>query len=588
MGRRRDARVKIEHGDFQTPRALAAEVCSVLAASGCAPRAIVEPTCGTGGLLAAALDAFPSYTHALGIDINPAYVDAARAALGARPGLALRAASFFATDWAAELAALPAPLLVIGNPPWVTNSDLGALGSANLPDKANFHGRTGLDAVTGKSNFDISEWMLVRLLDWLVGRDATLAMLCKASVARKVLAHAWRDGRAIRASTYRIDAAARFGASVEACLLVCELGDSAARPECARFDQLTTPRVARRSIGFRDGALIADVDAYDRWTGLVDRTAPPLGRTGPGKPELAGDAPYAWRSGIKHDCAAVMELRRTAAGLENGLGERVELEDRWLYPLYKSSDVARAGELAPRRYMLVPQHRVGDDTDLVRESPLTWEYLTRHRARLDRRASAIYRGKPPFAIFGVGDYTFAPWKVAISGLYKKLAFRVIGPHDGKPAVLDDTCYFLACRNEGEARGIAALLASEPATELFQSLVFWDAKRPITTDLLRRLDLQRLAQLLDAPWPPASQQPEQEQRDAERGQEHERPDADEARDADVDAGAAQQIDPQQARERADRQEPRADVAADERGEQELGLAVDRVHVEDRHRVVVDER
>lgn len=578
MGRRRDARVKIEHGDFQTPPALAAEVCSVLAASGCAPRAIVEPTCGTGGLLAAALDAFPGHTHALGIDINAEYIDAARAALGDRPGLALRAASFFATDWAAELAALPAPLLIIGNPPWVTNSDLGALGSANLPDKANFHGRTGLDAVTGKSNFDISEWMLVRLLDWLAGRDATLAMLCKASVARKVLAHAWRDGRAIRASTYRIDAAARFGASVEACLLVCELGDSAARPECARFDRLATPRVAKRSIGFRDGALIADVDAYDRWTGLV------------------GDSPYAWRSGIKHDCAAIMELRRTDAGLENGLGERVEIEDRWLYPLCKSSDVARAGELAPRRYMLVPQHRVGDDTELLRDSPRTWDYLTRHRARLDRRASAIYRGKPPFAIFGVGDYTFAPWKVAISGLYKKLAFRVIGPHDGKPVVLDDTCYFLACRNESEARGIAALLASEPATELFQSLVFWDAKRPITTELLRRLDLQRLAQLLDAPWPPAapepsqdpSQEPEQEQRDGERGQEHERADADEARDADLDAGAAQQIDPQEAGERADRQEPRADVAADQRGEQELGLAIDRVHVEDRHRMVVDER
>ena len=48
--------------------------------------------------------------------------------------------------------------------------------------------------MTGKSNFDISEWMLIRLLEALQGRRATIAMLCKTATARKVLRHAWLNG----------------------------------------------------------------------------------------------------------------------------------------------------------------------------------------------------------------------------------------------------------------------------------------------------------------------------------------------------------------------------------------------------------
>jgi hypothetical protein len=98
-------------------------------------------------------------------------------------------------------------------------------------------------------------------------------------------------------------------------------------------------------------------------------------------------------------------------------------------------------------------------------------------------------------VFGVGDYSFTSWKVAISGFYKKLDFRVVGPHQGKPVVLDDTCYFLACDSREEAQLLARLLNSDTAKEFFSALVFWDAKRPITVALLRRLDILALAQSL---------------------------------------------------------------------------------------------
>ena len=82
---------------------------------------------------------------------------------------------------------------------------------------------------------------------------------------------------------------------------------------------------------------------------------------------------------------------------------------------------------APNRWMLVTQTCVGEETSTIRErAPRTWAYLEAHGAALDRRGSSIYRGRPRFSIFGVGEYTFAPWKVAISGFYKRLAFKVVG------------------------------------------------------------------------------------------------------------------------------------------------------------------
>jgi hypothetical protein len=553
MGRRRDSRTKVELGDFQTPPELAAEVCRVLAGRGVAPRSIVEPTCGTGGLLVAALDEFRGVERALGVDINDAHVQALRQRVAARGDggrVTVEQGNFFELDWEARLAELPGPILVIGNPPWVTSADLGQLRSANLPRKSNFHGRTGIEARTGKSNFDISEWMLIRLLGWLERRDATLAMLCKSAVARKALAFGWQAGYRIGdAAMYRVDAERCFGASVDACLLVCALGAAAETAETAAAETATAAAAAaaaamtttaaamtttaaaataarcrtyeslaserpRGVLGYQDGYLLADLEKYERWKVLA------------GEVPYSYRYPYQWRSGIKHDCAAVMELRREGAGYRNGAGEMVEIEDDLVYPMLKSSDVARGdaargdvargdvargdvarGDVArgdaargdaagPTRFMLVTQRSVKEDTAWIeRAAPRTWRYLVERRASFERRASSIYRGKPPFSIFGVGEYTFAPWKVAISGLYKKLALRVVGPHGGKPVVLDDTCYFLACETEAEARLLAELLASEPARELYGAFVFWDAKRPITTEILRRLDLRRLAELL---------------------------------------------------------------------------------------------
>ncbi|NJK31374.1 MAG: DUF1595 domain-containing protein [Deltaproteobacteria bacterium] len=107
------------------------------------------------------------------------------------------------------------------------------------------------------------------------------------------------------------------------------------------------------------------------------------------------------------------------------------------------------------------------------------------------RKSSIYVGQPDFAMFGIGEYAFAPHKVAIGGLYKQLAFTLVSPHAGKPVMVDDTAYFLPCTNEVQAQELAAALASQSAQAFFEARVFWSAKRPITKALLQSLSLVEL-------------------------------------------------------------------------------------------------
>jgi hypothetical protein len=473
---------KAEYGDFQTPIELARQVCSLLRHRGIEPVSIIEPTCGKGSFIVAAIESFPKVRDIIGIDINNKHLADARTALH---NLAYSADSvhiinedFFKVDWYHVLDALPDPLLVIGNPPWVTNAELGRIGSRNLPDKSNFQNHRGIDAITGKSNFDISEWILNKAIEWIGSREATMAMLCKTAVARKVLHHSWKNGRHLKKSEiYHIETLRHFGAAVDACLLVVAASTSHGNFDCQIYNSLKDDSPAV-TFGYRQRHLVANITYFERWK------------------HLGGKDRYKWRSGIKHDCAKVMEFHKEINGYRNGYGELVDLESNYLYPMLKSSDIANGCDQKPTRWMLVPQHFVGENTSQIRQlAPKTWQYLQKHAQLLGRRASSVYRNRPQFSIFGVGDYSFAYWKVAISGFYKKLDFKVVGSYGEKPVVLDDTCYFISCQTRKEAFFIAELLNSHIAKEFFSAFVFWDEKRPITVEILKRLDLFVLAREL---------------------------------------------------------------------------------------------
>lgn len=462
-----------EFGDWQTPIGLVKRVVSLVSELYGTPACVVEPTCGVGAFLAASNEKWGRHVAYHGYEVNPDYVDAARAELEVR-GVRIFHRDFFSEDWSANINGLNrGRVLIIGNPPWVTNSELGQLGSDNLPAKSNFQGLRGFEARTGKSNFDIAEWMLLKLIDALPA-DGALAMLCKTMTARKVLRHLWKTGDVREgARLFHIDAQAEFGVAADACLFFVT-GRRGTDRTATVYSGLSVASLSSR-FGLVGGDLVSDIDAYGLYRDLD-----------------GGCSSYVWRSGVKHDAAKVMEFTKDGGKLINGYGEVVEIENNYVFPLLKSSDLGN-GRADIRKAVLVTQRRTGDDTsEILTKAPRTWDYLVRHAPALDGRKSSIYANRPRFSVFGVGPYSFAPWKVAVSGLYKNLSFAVIAPSAGRPVMVDDTCYSIPCKSREEAEFLLGLLASEPAQKFLRSLVFWDSKRPITIDVLRRLSIVELA------------------------------------------------------------------------------------------------
>ncbi len=465
---------KIEYGDFQTPLELANCVCQKLGTLGVSPDIIIEPTCGVGAFIEASAQQFPNAKKIIGVEINEAYlnqVQKRKSTFANNKRITFQQGNFFDFNWKDLIKDIEGSILVIGNFPWVTNSQQGMIGGANLPEKLNFQNHNGFDAMTGKSNFDISEWMLIQVGGWFKKRNGYLAMLCKTSVARKFLHHLHASGANVfHSAIYTIDAKKHFDASVEACLLFCEFQEDAQNYDYDIYESLETEK--RQRVGHRNGMTIRDLDTFEK-----------LGN-------LYGNSEIKWRSGVKHDCSEVMELKNQDDILVNGLGEEMDIEPAYVYPLLKGSDIANNRIKSTSRFVIVTQKTVGEPTNTIKHiAPKTWKYLEKHAASLDNRKSRIYRDNPRFSIFGVGSYTFSSYKIAICGLYKSLDFRLIGELNDKPVVFDDTVYFLSFDTEEQARKVLYTLLSQNVQDFFSSMIFWDEKRPIKTNILNRLNLQ---------------------------------------------------------------------------------------------------
>ena len=371
------------------------------------------------------------------------------------------------------------PLLIVGNPPWVTNAELGRLNGSNLPRKSNYHKFSGLDAITGKSNFDIAEAIWLKLIEQLHSEPVTIALLCKTTVARKVAQYLLQQNLPVNhMSLYHIDAQKWFDVAVDAGLFVVQLnqGDD----KCASvdlYDSLESAHPAK-TMGIVDEQIVSDMRAY-RNVAFVD-----------------GKSSLQWRQGVKHDASKVMELTLRNGSYRNGYGRVVDIESEYIYPLLKSSDITSIGPgFAPRKYVIVTQRKLGQKTIYLQDhAPKLWEYLNSHADRLDARKSSIYRNASRFAMFGIGDYSFAPYKVVVSGFYLPAKFVAVSRYDGKEILLDDTCYFIPFYDERQASFVASVL-NHPAVETFlKCVVFADSKRPITKRVLQRIDIEAVYEL----------------------------------------------------------------------------------------------
>lgn len=166
---------RAEYGDFQTNSDLANKVTLYLSSKAILPEILIEPTCGKGNFIIASLQNFNTIKNILGVEIYKPYVWETKFSIvnfflenpdNFKPEISIIHDNVFDFDFKKIAKKYSTKnILVIGNPPWVTNSKLGSLNSANLPKKTNFKNHSGLDAMTGKGNFDIAEYITLMMID---------------------------------------------------------------------------------------------------------------------------------------------------------------------------------------------------------------------------------------------------------------------------------------------------------------------------------------------------------------------------------------------------------------------------------------
>ncbi len=493
---------RAEYGDFQTSINLADRVTSHLIAKNSSPEIVIEPTCGKGNFIIASLKRLKHIKQVFGIEIYRPYVWESKFniidfylnnPIDTKPEISIIHSSVFDFDFK-----VIAPknstkeILIIGNPPWVTNSKLGSLNSFNLPKKTNFKNHSGLDAMTGKSNFDIAEYITLMMIETFQHQAGSIALLVKNAVIRNIVFDQINNKHRIsEIEKYSIDSKKEFNVSVEASLFYCKLNKEPGF-ECAEFSIYTAgelraiKRANRRMeendnnrFGWTLEKFVSNIDAYVH------------------SKSIDGICPFEWRQGIKHDCSSIMELDKENGHFINRLNEKIKLEIDLVYGILKSSDLKKTIVNETRKYTIVTQRKVGQETNYIKyDFPKTYEYLNRHQDIFKLRKSSIYNNKPLFSIFGVGDYSFKPYKVAISGLYKTFHFTLVLPQNKKPIMLDDTCYMLGFDKLEFAVYSLILLNCETTQQFLQSITFTDAKRTFTKDVLMRIDLLELARTFD--------------------------------------------------------------------------------------------
>lgn len=473
---------RTEYGDFQTNQTLANSVCKRIKERGSVPKIIIEPTFGKGHFILAALNIFTGTEQIIGVEIYKPYCWQTKFSIldffinnseMSKPKIYLFHESVFDFDFKHILIKNKVKdFLIIGNPPWITSSDLSVLESTNLPRKSNFKQHSGLDAMTGKGNFDIGEFISLSLLRVFEKANGYFAFLIKNAVVKNLISEQKKNNFAIAdIEKQNINALKEFGAAVEASLFVCHL-NTPPQYICQEIDFYTQKSL--KTFGWVNQKFVSNIETYSK-NAFVD-----------------GLSPFEWRQGVKHDCTNIMEFERQNGCFLNKNNETFELEEDLVFGLLKSSDLKQPIINKSRKFTIITQRKVGQPTNYIESSlPKTSNYLNKNRAVFAARKSSIYKSNPPFSIFGIGDYSFKPFKIAISGLYKQTAFSLIEPSNGKCLMLDDTCYLLGFDNRYDAVFTFLLLNSDAAQGFLNSIIFWDAKRAITKDVLMRINLIEL-------------------------------------------------------------------------------------------------
>jgi hypothetical protein len=472
-------------GDFQTPISLTDRICQNFVSRGIIPEAILEPTCGSGNFILSAIKFFPSLKYIYCVEIQPKYEKLFKLNLlklsfkqKIKPVIEFHRDNIFTHEFSKSfLKCLKTNInifLILGNPPWITNSELSVIASTNIPVKSNIKKVKGIEAITGSSNFDIAEYIISDMIQKFSFREGHIAMLCKTIVVKNLVRDIDHLGLNLsEVHSFILDSKKEFNISANSTLFQAIFGSN--KTDFCSISSFYDPKKVIKKFGWVEKKFVSNINEYEKNKSLDEISI------------------FEWRQGVKHDATKVMVLKTTTDGnLLNGYNEIVDLEVDFLYPFIKGSGLRELVVNSSQLKIIITQSYLNEDTSHIEHRfPKTWSYLNNYSNKLNGRKSKIYKNSSRFSIFGIGEYSFKPFKVAIAGFYKEPIFSLIFPIDNKPIMLDDTCYQLAFENLEAAFFTWILLNLADTKNFLSSIVFLDAKRPYTKKVLMRIGLSQL-------------------------------------------------------------------------------------------------
>ena len=209
--------------------------------------------------------------------------------------------------------------------------------------------------------------------------------------------------------------------------------------------------------------------------------------------KLRGKPTYQARRGASTEPYGVYWLRLRAVRADGELvvenlpemGKRpirkveASLESALVFPAVRGADIRR-WQAKSEVYVLVvqdPETREGyPEARMKVKWPNTYGYLLNFKDELLSRGSRPIRELAErtvfYSMYGIGSYTFAPYKVVWKRMASDMVATVLTfldtPFGKKPAIPTDTTSLIACNTSEEAHFLCALLNSAPARTYISS------------------------------------------------------------------------------------------------------------------------
>jgi len=391
---------------------------------------------------------------------------------------------------------------VVGNPPWVNWESLPQDyrdRSKGLWQKYGLFVHGGMDTILGKGAKDISTLLTYVTADLYLKPGGKLGFVITQSVFKTGAGQGFRrfqlgDGECLKVlAVDDFSALQPFeGATNRTAVFVLQKGQPTTYPvpynvwrKAGRTSVPFTAALDEASPLLTHKRFHAEpVDARDPTSAWLTAARPALRavqkvlgqsdyRARKGADAIGANAVY-WLQVLRQNPDGTVQARNITEGAKREVQAGVHtLEPDLLYPLLRGREVKRwvANPDLDARFLIT--HFPGDRLNAIpleaMESryPRTFAYLRKHEPTLrQRRSQAVRRLMDQtafYAMFAVGDYTFAPFKVAWREIASEFFCCVIGGEaQGKCIVPDHKLVFVACEDETEAHYLCAMLNSSVA------------------------------------------------------------------------------------------------------------------------------